>query len=58
MAMLAATLQARFSRRTSAVSTKTDFVVVGESPGSKAEKARELGIPVIPGEEFESWLQG
>jgi DNA ligase (NAD+) len=29
------------------VSKKTDFVVVGESPGSKADKAAELKVPVL-----------
>jgi DNA ligase (NAD+) len=29
------------------VSRKTSFVVVGESPGSKAERARQLNIPMI-----------
>ena len=29
------------------VSSKTHFVLVGESPGSKADKARQLGIPII-----------
>ena len=31
----------------SSVSKKTDFCIVGESPGSKAEKAIELGVPVL-----------
>ena len=28
------------------VSSKTDVVIVGEKPGSKADKARELGIEI------------
>jgi len=34
------------------VSKNTDFVVVGESPGSKADKARSLGIETIDEAEF------
>ncbi|HHP51502.1 MAG TPA: NAD-dependent DNA ligase LigA [Moorella mulderi] len=34
-------------RVTESVSRKTDYVVVGENPGSKYQKARELGIPII-----------
>jgi DNA ligase (NAD+) len=29
------------------VSRKTDYVVVGEAPGSKADDARRLGVPVL-----------
>jgi len=36
----------------SSVSKKVDFVVVGEDPGSKADKARELGIKILSEEEF------
>ena len=34
-------------RVTSNVSNKTDYVVVGADPGSKADKARKLGVAII-----------
>jgi DNA ligase (NAD+) len=45
-------------RPTSSVSSKTSFVVVGENPGSKLDRARQLGIPVLNEEQFEAVLAG
>ena len=39
-------------RASSSVSKKTHFVVVGEDPGSKYEKAQALGVKVITEDEF------
>ncbi|MCX5971412.1 MAG: NAD-dependent DNA ligase LigA [Coprothermobacterota bacterium] len=36
----------------SSVSRKTSFVVSGEKPGSKAEKARSLGVPILDEGQF------
>ncbi len=36
----------------SSVSKKTSFVVAGESPGSKYDRAVELGVDVIDEQEF------
>jgi DNA ligase (NAD+) len=38
------------------VSKKTDYVVVGTDPGSKYEKAKELGVTVLNEAEFEKLL--
>jgi DNA ligase (NAD+) len=38
------------------VSKKTDYVVVGTDPGSKFDKAKELGVTVLDEKEFEKLL--
>jgi DNA ligase (NAD+) len=40
----------------SSVSKKIDFVVVGEDPGSKFDKAKELGIKTLTEEEFKKMI--
>jgi len=39
-------------KASSNVSRKTDYVVVGDSPGSKHDKAVELGITILSEEQF------
>ncbi len=43
-------------RVTGSVSKKTDYVVAGEDPGSKYQKAQELGVNIVNEEEFKKIL--
>jgi DNA ligase (NAD+) len=52
-----AALEALGARVTDSVSKKTSGVVVGESPGSKAQKAVELGVPVLSEKDLTELLQ-
>jgi len=42
----------------SSVSKKTDFVVAGASPGSKYDRAKELGVKVVDEAEFKRLIAG
>jgi DNA ligase (NAD+) len=53
---LAERLEKAGARVTSSVSSKTDYLVAGEDPGSKLDKARELGVRVVDQPELEQWL--
>jgi len=48
--------QARGARVAGTVSKRTDFVVVGSDPGSKAARAQELGVKMIDELEFTAML--
>ena len=39
-------------RASGSVSKKTDYIVAGESPGSKFERGRELGVTILTEEDF------
>jgi DNA ligase (NAD+) len=42
----------------SAVSKKTDFVVAGTAPGSKFDRAKELGVKILDESEFKRLIAG
>jgi len=51
-------IEQRGGKVTDSVSKKTHYVLVGENPGSKLEKARSLNIPVIDEAKFLEMVEG
>ena len=47
----------RGGKASGSVSKKTDYVVVGDSPGTKADKAEQLGVPVLDEDAFKKLLE-
>lgn len=45
-------LRRRGAKATSSVSRNTDYLVVGENPGSKYQKALELGVKILTEQDF------
>lgn len=52
-----AKVRAKGARTADTVSKKIDFLVVGEEPGSKLEKAKKLGVTVLNEEQFLQLVQ-
>ncbi len=50
-------LKSEGAKVSSSVSSKVDFVVVGKNPGSKFEKAKELGVKTIDEQELKEILE-
>ncbi len=48
----------RGGKAAGSVSKKTDYVVVGENAGSKADKAEQLGLRILTEDEFKRLLEG
>lgn len=49
-------IKARGGKPVSSVSKRTDYLVLGADPGSKLQKAQELGITVLDEDQFKSLL--
>ena len=48
-------IRQRGGKVTSSVTSKTDYLVVGDNPGSKLQKARDLGVTIIGEDELSQY---
>ena len=51
-------VQAMGGEIVSTVSSKTSYVVAGENPGSKLDKAKALGVKILNQKQFEEMIHG
>ena len=50
-------VESRGGKVSSSVSNKTNYLIAGESPGSKLEKAKTLGVKIISEREFRKIIE-
>jgi DNA ligase (NAD+) len=53
-----ARIEAQGGKVTNSLSSKTDYLVVGESPGTKLDKATKLGVATLDEKAFVALLAG
>jgi len=53
-----ALIEANGGKVTDSVSRKTSYLLCGESPGSKLEKAKELGVPILAENDLQRLIRG
>ncbi len=49
-------IRERGGRVTGSVSKSTDYVICGENPGSKRDKAEKLGVDILDEDQFCAWI--
>jgi len=54
---VAEAITSRGGKSAASVSKNTDYLVVGDAPGSKFQKAQELGVPVLDESRFKQLLE-